>query len=765
MSQWYEQFEVVEPAPDEVSSSPKDKKDRTTAEELGRQLGLTVRAGVNGVAALPAMLSDGVTGVVNLGLDAVRGQGKGFRFKRAGAALNDAMSLVGVPEPETATERVVQDVASAMVGAGASVGAGRALASAGDEVAQGVGRLLSAGPGLQVGTAATGAGAAGVTREGGGGAGAQVAAGVVGALVPALAPAVGGAVVRGALRGGEAGRQAVAQRVADFKAAGVEPSVAQVTQGRVAKATETLAGRVPGGAGVVAEFANKQADDLAASVLRLSDELAPGASAVNAGEAIKRGVRAFKQGVKAVQSKLYQRLDQHIQADSPVAVDNTRRVLQEMTDSIDGAEHVSAILRNPKLSRIGEALGADLDAAGGGALPYSAIKQLRSLVGAELADSQLVPDVPTRQMKALYAALSDDLGGAAKAAGPEAEQAWQWANSYTKTKLTRLEELQSIVNRDAPERIFQAVVSGTAEGDTIARRVVSALPMAERREVAAALIQRLGRAAPGQQNAMGDAFSSEVFLSNLAKLSPAARKTLLGRTDLDGVLERLDKFALVADARREGGKVFANPSGTGQAAAQIGVGSGIAGGVVAAAMGQPAPLAAALAVPTAANLTAKAMTNQNLVNALATPTTLAPGAQAAMVGAAGRVDAQGEQAGPDDWWASMPMADEPSVQPDPVLTEPEELGAMLEREGLPTDTRGQFEKLSAAQSVDEAIAAFQDLTPATAGRVAEVERSKVQQEVMTLRQMREERQRQRQRHLDELERLEALRVPYPSLIP
>ncbi len=762
MSQWYEKFEVVEPAPEEVSSSPKDKKDRTTAEELGRQLGLTVRAGVNGVAALPAMLSDGVTGVVNLGLDAVRGEGKGFRFKRAGAALNDAMSLVGVPEPETATERVVGDVASAMTGAGASVAAGRALASAGGEVVQGVGRLLSAGPGLQVGTAATGAGAVGVTREGGGGAGAQVAAGLAGALVPALAPAVGGAVVRGALRGGEAGRQAVAQRVADFKAAGVEPSVAQVTQGRVAKATETLAGRVPGGAGVVAEFANKQADDLAASVLKLSDELAPGASAVNAGEAIKRGVGAFKQGVKAVQSKLYQRLDRHIQADSPVAVDSTRRVLQEMTDSIDGAEHVSAILRNPKLSRIGEALGADLDAAGGGALPYSAIKQLRSLVGAELADNKLVPDVPTRQMKALYAALFDDLGTAAKAAGPEAEQAWQWANTYTKTQLTRLEELQSIVNRDAPERIFQAVVSGTAEGDTIARRVVSALPMAERREVAAALIQRLGRAAPGQQNAMGDAFSSEVFLSNLSKLSPSARKTLLGRTDMDGVLERLDKFALVADARREGGKVFANPSGTGQAAAQIGVGSGIAGGVVAAAMGQPAPLAAALAVPAAANLTAKAMTNQNLVNALATPTTLSPGAQAAMVGAAGRVEGQGTE--PEvggDWWASMPMADAP-LPTDPALTEPEPLGVMLEREGLPTDTRGQFEKLSEAQSVDEAIAAFQDLTPATAGRVAEVERTKVQQEVMTLRQMREERQRQQR--LAELERLEALRVPYQSLI-
>lgn len=96
---------------------------------------------------------------------------------------------------------------------------------------------------------------------------------------------------------------------------------------------------------------------------------------------------------------------------------------------------------------------------------------------------------------------------------------------------------------------------------------------------------------------MGDAFSTETFLTNLSKMSPQARQTLFGRTDLDGVIERVQKFAAVADTRREGGRIFANPSGSAPAAAQIGLGGGIAGGVVAAAAGQPLPLMGALAVP------------------------------------------------------------------------------------------------------------------------------------------------------------------------
>lgn len=164
--------------------SKSQPESRSFLGDLGHQAGLAVRAGVNGIAALPEMAADAVTAPINAGLDVVAGKGNGFRFQRSGEALNNLMTAAGLPVPENAKERVVQDIASNMVGAGAMAGAGRLLAKSGGAVAAGVGNVLSAGPGLQVASAGAGSGASGVVRENGGGEGAQLAAGLVGSLVP-----------------------------------------------------------------------------------------------------------------------------------------------------------------------------------------------------------------------------------------------------------------------------------------------------------------------------------------------------------------------------------------------------------------------------------------------------------------------------------------------------------------------------------------------------------------------------------------------------
>ena len=734
---WWKDLPEVVPAQENAQAAPEQApaapEERSLVEDVGRQVGLTARAGIKGLAAIPAMAADAITGPINAGLDLVRGEGQGFRFQRAGDALDNVMTGMGLPQPESATERVVQDVTAGMAGAGGFVGAGKALAGAADDVAAGVGRLLSQGPGMQIASAATGTGASSIVREEGGGAGAQVAAGLAGALAPFVIPAAGGALVRGALRGGEAGRQAVADRVDAFKGAGVQPTVGQSTGGRVARASESLLSKTPGGAGVMSKHAQQQADDLAASVQSLSDELAPNASAVNAGEAIRRGVNAFRDGMQAVQQRLYSRLDKHIPANTPVNVDSTRAALSELVADVPGAPGLSSMFRNAKIEGIHKAMISDLDDAvknGGAAmLPYESLKKLRTLVGKELADNRLVNDVPRAAWARLYGALSDDLGVAAANAGPEAQQAWSWANTYTRTQMQRLDELQTIVTRDTPEKIFQAVMSGTAEGDTIAARVISALPMRERREVAAAALQRLGRAAPGQQNAAGDAFSSETFLSNLARMSSSARKTLLGRTDFDGVMDKIAQFASVADVRREGGRIFANPSGTAPAAAQIGLGGGIAGGTVAAMAGHPAYLAGALATPAAANLGARMMTSQGLVNMAATPTTLAPGATAAMVGAAGRVDPhQPVESTP----GALPMlpgsipgevfdpADLVRMESDSTRPARVELNSAPTAQQVESDSTfapDTFARLADAQTVGEAIKALQPEEKPQAPRV------------------------------------------------
>jgi hypothetical protein len=177
---------VASPAPGGQPAAPK----RSVGQELGRQAGLTARAAINGVASLPALAADAVGGVANAGLDLVRGEGNGFRFPKQAEALNNALTQAGLPQPETAVERVAGDAASAIAGAGGTVALGRRLAdTAASGVTRAVGQTLAVDPGLQVASAATGAGAAGATRELGGGEGAQLAAGLAGALVPSAATA------------------------------------------------------------------------------------------------------------------------------------------------------------------------------------------------------------------------------------------------------------------------------------------------------------------------------------------------------------------------------------------------------------------------------------------------------------------------------------------------------------------------------------------------------------------------------------------------
>lgn len=655
----------VGPAP--VAEPP--KPERSVLGEIGHQVGLTARAAVQGAAALPGIVSDAATGLVNAGLDAytdarapttselVTGQKeKGFRFRKVAGALGNIMDQTGVAQPENATERVVQDAATGAATALSGVGVGQAVAQAASgPITKALGAALAAAPGMQAVSGATGAGASGLTREGGGGAVAQGVAGIAGALAPTAVPFAAQAGVRGALRGGEAGRQRVADNIATFEeAAGTTPTLGQATQSRALQGAETGLSNVVGGSGVMVRRGEQQAEALAKSVQDLTERLAPNASSSDAGEAIARGVKTFRDNVRDTQQRLYNALDKHIAPDAPITVSNTRAALQDLNEGIDGAENLSKWFRNAKLSDLEKSLVADLEAAAAkqapagsrssvmnapplnldtAALPYESIKKMRTLVGREMSDANFTSEINRDKWSKLYAALSEDLGTTAKAAGPEAQQAWTRANTFTRLASERMEQISSIVNKDAPEKIFKAATTGLADGGTQINRLMKSMPVENRREVAAAVLQRLGRAKPGQQNELGDAFSSETFLTNLANLSPAARKALFNTSGYPNLEQKVTLMGRMAANRREGSKVFANPSGTARQGAMIGWAAGLG---TALATGNSGAITAALAAPVVSNGLARLTTSARFVRALANPTELSGATVPAAAEAAAR---------------------------------------------------------------------------------------------------------------------------------
>lgn len=580
---------------------------RAPTEELARSFGLGGRAMLQGAGDLVGIVADPfITGA---------NQFLGTNQATMGQAATALADRIGLPAPETSTERVSGDVTRALTGGGGIMGLGRQLAARAPGVASRVGELLASQPKTQIATMVGGSGAAGLTREGGGGQGAQLAAGIAGAIAPGGVAGSAQALTRGAIRGGEAGRQQVGQAISDFRAVGATPSVGQAAGNWRTQGLESLLAGGPTSGGVMSRAAERQADQIGSGLRRMADDFMPNASGERAGRAIERGAETFSKNVRATKKALYWQADQFIPSTTALPLSRTQQALADLTRPVAGAEATTGALVNPRIAEIAQNVAQDVSANGG--MPYEAVKALRTRIGEELTDYALSPDRPTAQYKRLYAALSQDMEEAARRQGPQAEAAAKRANNYTRAAADRLEQIQRVVDKNGgPEKVYNAVMSGTRDGGTTLRAVMQSLPEDGQRAVTAAVIKRMGLATPGAQDAAGEAFSANTFLTNWNRISPEARRALFDRHG-PRFTQNMDKIARVADRIKSGSQVFANPSGTANRAAGI----TYLGSLAAAFFtGRLLALGGLVAGGAGANVMARAMTSPTVVNWLAQAT-------------------------------------------------------------------------------------------------------------------------------------------------
>ena len=178
--------------------------DRPPLEATGRQLGLAARAGLTGAAGIPSIVGDPLNQLLNM----IAGREV---FPPVSRSAQQLMTRAGLPQPETAQERVVQDVSSALSGVGTTAKLAQTLAPR-------AAAPLSENLGLQAAGALGGAGAASLGREEGAGALGQLGLGVLGGMVaPGAAGTTAQALTRattGSVRPfTEAGRQVITGQV------------------------------------------------------------------------------------------------------------------------------------------------------------------------------------------------------------------------------------------------------------------------------------------------------------------------------------------------------------------------------------------------------------------------------------------------------------------------------------------------------------------------------------------------------------------------
>ncbi|MBU8978177.1 hypothetical protein JI752_018675 [Lysobacter sp. MMG2] len=487
-----------------------------------RDLGLSTRNVVEGVGDLIGIVADPFIHAYNwLGekepttksLIAGQPERRWERQATTREGWGQVLDNMGLPRAETASERVQADVGRALTGTALTMGIGGVLnagrgAATSPSVANRVGDFLTAQPTLQTVSTATGAGAASVANEKGYGPGVQLAAGLAGGLSPGAISSGTAAATRGLVRG----RSGIGMQraIEDFGQLGTSPSVGQASGNRAVQGVENLLAGSPTSSGVMDRFARKQAADIGEGLQANADGFYRNASSERAGRAVERGISTFAKDVEGKRGQLYRAADALIPPETLVPMSRTRAALTTLTTVPKGAAATGEQFINPQIRSLAERIEQDIAASRtsgpmgrlaptAGGLGYQTVRDIRTSIGRELADFSLSTDRPTRQLKQVYAALSQDLDEAAKAQGPKAAQAMSRANNYFKMSASRLDQLERIVDKSGgPEKVYAAAMSGTRDGGTTLRGVMQSLDQEGQRAITGAVLKRMGLASAGQ---------------------------------------------------------------------------------------------------------------------------------------------------------------------------------------------------------------------------------------------------------------------------
>ncbi|MDP5216694.1 hypothetical protein Q5Y75_05645 [Ruegeria sp. 2205SS24-7] len=388
-------------------------------------------------------------------------------------------------------------------------------------------------------------------------------------------------------------RQEIARAADDL---GIVPSLGATSK------TKAQAGafleKVPGVGKVLERDATRFVGDVEEAFDKVRRGIGPASDAAGAGEALQGGLGKFVQRFEKVSTRLYNQVGKHVPETVRVESPNTVQFINDMMAKYEGQPSIQRELGLNRFASIGQ----DLE----GGLTWRAMSDLRSSIGESIGRQKgPLSDMGEGRLKQMYAQLTSDMEAAVKQAGPQAEAAWKTANTHYRKGAQHIQgALDKTIKADSPERAFEAFVN-MAKADratadvTRMRKIRKSMPTEEWNTVSASIIDRLGKAPAGQQNAAGDVFSPSIFLTEWNKMSSDAKGVLV----TPKARVQLDKLAKVSEGLKNANaeRNFSN-TGTVETWLAIVFGAGVDVGATAAAVG-------------AANISARALTSERWLKA------------------------------------------------------------------------------------------------------------------------------------------------------
>lgn len=279
-----------------------------------------------------------------------------------------------------------------------------------------------------------------------------------------------------------------------------------------------------------------------------------------AGNQLVNKAKTYMDNFRATSSAMYDDVDNYIPADARVPALQFNNFLKEYGGRFAGDPDIAKLLKSPMLMDMAENSGETIG--------YQTLKELRTLIGNKLDDGDTIGDLASADMKRVYAALTQDLFDGAADFGPDALAAATKANDFYKQGMVVVEEIIE------PNMMIGGKWATGSETFKNFKRLVGDTEKLERLQGSgvvdaddlsaggAALLEDLGRATKGAQNAEGTRISPSRIISQTDDrvISKDAQEILFNK-DSREILQDLRVFS---EATR-GVDSFVNNSNTASA--------------------------------------------------------------------------------------------------------------------------------------------------------------------------------------------------------
>ena len=348
------------------------------------------------------------------------------------------------------------------------------------------------------------------------------------------------------------GASTAAQNVINaFKQFGIEPSLPAVTGGKGMARIEAGLAQTPSSADIIAKQVEKTVKQTQDAVSGIVKQYGTPKSVQETGEVIKQATIKAGERIGFRQEQLYNEAYDAMGENVLVDVKSSKQLLKDMMQEVANAPKSMA----PKLKSAMTELSAVISDAGENGIDFQALRKVRTAVGKDLDNPFTQSGAENAARKRIYAALSEDLANVAEQVSPEAAKMLKRADRYTRIYETQYRQtMNKIMKYDAEEKAYNFALSGAEYGGSSLKKLKTLFQPEEWDTVSASVLNKLGKATAGQQDASGEAFSINTFLTNWNKLSPEAKHVLFNTKGNKETYQALNELTGLMSKLKEVGR-------------------------------------------------------------------------------------------------------------------------------------------------------------------------------------------------------------------